>query len=189
MRTRPCHDWNEAHNSFTHEPLWVVTHTACGANKRHVGKRPHRLMKTSSNSSWNVAINIPKWLHRETNEKGFTYLTQHDKQQPHFELHISFIVFHPIKFTENKILLEMWLNIHELRLDLNLAETDIPQKTFFWGGEGAVPWVPEVFSHLRRGASFRRPTRVRGKPETAHEKPLAPRVGEQRHIDHQFIAG
>ena len=45
---------------------------------------------------------------------------------------------------------------------------------------GAVPWVPEVFSHVRRGASFRRPTRVSGKPETVHEKPLTPRVREQR---------
>ena len=34
-----------------------------------------------------------------------------------------------------------------------------------------LPWVPEVFSRVRRGASFRRP-----KPETAHEKPLAPRI-------------
>ena len=50
-----------------------------------------------------------------------------------------------------------------------------------------LPWVPEVFSRYRRGASFCRPqaaTRVRPqdedtwtKPETAHEKPLAPRVG------------
>ena len=32
-----------------------------------------------------------------------------------------------------------------------------------------LPWVPEVFSRVRRGASF---------PETAHEKPLAPRVAQ-----------
>ena len=34
-----------------------------------IGEPPQRLMKTSSR---NVAINIPKWLHRETNEKGPT---------------------------------------------------------------------------------------------------------------------
>ena len=39
--------------------------------------------------------------------------------------------------------------------------------------EMALPWVPEVFSRVRQGASFRGwfPN-----PETAHEKPLAPRV-------------
>ena len=42
-----------------------------------------------------------------------------------------------------------------------------------------LPWVPEVFSRVRRGASFRRPqadTCSGPKPETAHEKPRAPRV-------------
>ena len=42
-----------------------------------------------------------------------------------------------------------------------------------------LPWVPEVFSRVRRGASFRRPqanTCSGPKPETAHGKPLEPRV-------------
>ena len=41
--------------------------------KRQVTNRPHRLMKTSSNSSRNVAINILKWLHHQTNDKALTY--------------------------------------------------------------------------------------------------------------------
>ena len=53
-----------------------------------------------------------------------------------------------------------------------------------------LPWVPEVFSRVRRGAAFRRPNAedTRGslfktwpKPETAHEKPLEPRVTTAQH--------
>ena len=42
-----------------------------------------------------------------------------------------------------------------------------------------LPWVPEVFSRVRRGASYvsgRRPKTRVAEPETAHEKRLAPRV-------------
>ena len=56
----------------------------------------------------------------------------------------------------------------------------------------SIPWVPEVFSRVRTGSfvssaagrrrerrSFSRGSlfKTRPKPETAHEKPLAPRVG------------
>ena len=53
-----------------------------------------------------------------------------------------------------------------------------------------LPWVPEVFSRVRRGAAFRPPNAedTRGslfktwpKPETAHEKPLEPRVTMAQH--------
>ena len=46
---------------------WLLFIVVC-----KMGEPPQRPMKTSSNSSRNVAINIPKWLHRETNEKGPT---------------------------------------------------------------------------------------------------------------------
>ena len=55
-----------------------------------------------------------------------------------------------------------------------------------------IPWVPEVLSRVRRGASFRRPqaedtSGVWPKPETAHEKPLAPRVLQQeRRLKSEF---
>ena len=74
----------------------------------------------------------------------------------------------------------------------------------FWASSyWIIPWVPEVFSRVRRGASFRRPQAVETsgeaarknfsrrslfktwpEPETALEKPLAPIL--LSHVDNRY---
>ena len=60
----------------------------------------------------------------------------------------------------------------------------ITRRRIFFLRQVSLPWVPEVFSPVWRGASSAAGRHVFGlwqksraaKPETAHEKPLAPRV-------------